>query len=82
MESAFVQLKKALSADCELYIPSPEGEYRIHVDACNHGVGAVLEQEKTPNGSGSLALFSVAGLKARMGRDKELGAPPTKRLRH
>ena len=37
MESAFVQLKEALSAECELYIPSPG-------DACDHGVGAVLEQ--------------------------------------
>ena len=32
MESAFVQLKEALSAKCELYIPSPYVEYRIHVD--------------------------------------------------
>ena len=43
MESAFVQLKEALSAECEFYIPSPDGEYRINVDACDHGVGAVLE---------------------------------------
>ena len=45
MESAVVQLKKALSAECELYIPSPDDEYRIHVDPCDHGVGAVLEQQ-------------------------------------
>ena len=30
MESAFVPLKEALSAESELYIPSPDGEYRIH----------------------------------------------------
>ena len=30
MESAFVLLKEALSAECELYIPSPDGEYCIH----------------------------------------------------
>ena len=47
MESAFVQLKEALSAECELYIPSSDNEYRIHVDACNHGVGAVLEQQNS-----------------------------------
>ena len=45
MESAFVQLKEALSAECELYIPSPDSDYRIHVDVCDHGVGAVLEQQ-------------------------------------
>ena len=44
MECAFVQLKEALSAEFELYIPSPDGDYRIHVNACDHGVGAVLEQ--------------------------------------
>ena len=45
MDSAFVQLKGTLSAEFELYIPSPDSEYRIHVDACNHAVGAVLEQQ-------------------------------------
>ena len=44
-ESAFVQLKEALSAECKLYIPPPDSEYLIHVDACEHGVGAVLEQQ-------------------------------------
>ena len=81
MESAFFQLEEALSAECELYIPSPDGEYRIHVDACDHGVGAVLEQIN-PEGTGSLVLFLAASLKARMGRDKELGAPASKRLMH
>ena len=37
---------------------------------------------KTPKKSGSLALSSAASLKARMGRDKELGAPASKRLMH
>ena len=49
MESAFVQLKEALSAECELYIPSPDDEYGIHVDACDHGVRAVLKN-RTPRG--------------------------------
>ena len=37
---------------------------------------------KNPKESGSLALFSAASLKARMGRDKEFGAPASKRLMH
>ena len=49
MESAFAQLKEALSAECELYIPSADDEYGIHVDACDHGVGAVLKQ-RNPEG--------------------------------
>ena len=81
MEPAFVQLKEALSAECELYIPSPDGEYRIHVDV--RAMELVLSwNNKTRKGSGSLALFSAASLKARMGRDKELGAPASKRLMH
>ena len=81
MESAFVHLKKALSAECEMYIPSPDSEYHIHVDACDHGVGGVLEQQ-TLKGSGSVALILAASLKARMGRDKKLAAPVSKRHKH
>ena len=58
MESALVQLKEALSAECELYIPSPGGEYRIHVDACDHGVGAVVEQQSPEGEWKPCAFFS------------------------
>ena len=58
IESAFVQLKEALSAECELYIPSSDGEYRIHVDACDHGVGAVLEQQNPEGEWKPCAFFS------------------------
>ena len=58
IESAFVQLKEALSAECELYIPSPDGEYPIHVDACDHGVGAVLEQQNPEGEWKPCPLFS------------------------
>ena len=58
MEFAFVQLKEALSADCDLCIPSFDGEYRIHVDACNHGVGAVLEQQNPEGEWRPCAFFS------------------------
>ena len=58
MESAFVQLKEALSAECELYISSLDGEYHIHVDACNHAVGAVLEQQNPEGEWKPCAFFS------------------------
>ena len=58
MEFAFVQLKEALSAECELYMPSPDGEYRIHVDACDHGVGSVLEQQNPEGEWKPCAFFS------------------------
>ena len=58
MEPAFVQLKEALSAECELYIPSPDGEYHIHVEACDHRVGAVLEQQNHEGESKPCAFFS------------------------
>ena len=58
MESAFVQLKESLSAESELYIRSPDVEYRIHVDACDHGVCAVLEQQNLEGGWGPCAFVS------------------------
>jgi hypothetical protein len=67
MESAFVQLKEALSAECELYIPSPDGEYRIHVDACDHGDGAVLEQQN-PEGEWMPCAFFSRKLEGKDGK--------------
>ena len=67
MESAYVQLKEAVSAECELYIPSPDGEYRIHVDACDHGVGAVLEQQ---NHEGEWKPCAIFGRKLE-GKDRK-----------
>ena len=58
MESAFVHLKEALSAECDLYIPSPDCEYRIHVDACDHRVGAVVEQQNPDGEPKPCAFFS------------------------
>ena len=71
MESAFVQLKDALSAECELYIPLPDSQYRIRVDACDHHVGALLEQQYS-EGKWKPCAFWGANLKAGMGRDLEL----------
>ena len=67
MESTFVQLKEALSAECELYIPSPDGEYRIHVDACDHGIGAVLEQQN-PEGEWKPCAFFSRKLEGKDGK--------------
>ena len=67
MEPAFVQLKEALNAECELYIPSPDGEYRIHVDACDHGVGAVLEQQN-PEGEWKPCAFFSRKLEGKDGK--------------
>ena len=71
MESAFVQLKEALSAECELYIPSPDGEYRIHVDAWDHGVRAVLEQENPSFFSRKLEGKDGKGQRACSTREQE-----------
>ena len=67
MESALVQLKEALSAECELYIASTDGEYRIHVDACDHGVGAVLEQQN-PEGQWKPCAFFGRKLEGKDGK--------------
>ena len=67
MKSAFVQLKEALSAECGLYIPSPDSEYRIHVDACDHGVGAVLEQQN-PEGEWKRCAFFSCKLEGNDGK--------------
>ena len=45
MKSAFVQLRETLSAECGWYIASRNGEHRMHAEACDHRVGAVLEQQ-------------------------------------
>ena len=70
-ESAFVQLKEALSVSCTYHHST--------VNIASMWMHATMESvlslnNKTPKGSGSLALFSAVSLKARMGRNKELGA--------
>ena len=59
MQSASIQLKEALSAECALYIPSPDGEYRINVDACYHGVCARLRTTKPRRGVQALHPFQL-----------------------
>ena len=81
MESAFVQLKEALSAECELYIPSPDGEYGIHVDACDHGVGAVLEQQ-IPTGEWKPCAFFSRKLEGKDEMGQRAWSTASKRLMH
>ena len=73
MEFAFVQLKEALSAECESNIPSPDGEHRIHVDACNHGVGTVLEQQN-PEGEWKPGVFFSRQLEGKDGKGQRAWA--------
>ena len=45
MRENFARLKEAICEKTALYIPTADGEYAIHVDASDFGVGAVLEQQ-------------------------------------
>ena len=45
MRENFSKLEDAICEKTALYIPSADGEYAIHVDASDFGVGAVLEQQ-------------------------------------
>ena len=67
MKTNFEKKKQAICTTCELYIPSPEGEYAIHVDACTYGIGAVLEQ-KTPNGNWVPCAFFSRKLEGKPGQ--------------
>ena len=49
---------------------------------CGGGWLVLSWNNKILKGGGSLALFLAASLKARMGRDKELGPPASRRLMH
>ena len=67
MRDNFEKIKQAICTTCELYIPSPEGEYAIHVDACTYGIGAVLEQ-KTPDGKWVPCAFFSRKLEGKPGQ--------------
>ena len=45
MRENFEKIKTSLCEACSLYIPSDQGEFAIHTDASDHGIGAVLEQK-------------------------------------
>ena len=50
MRQSFAKIKEALCEKCALYIPNDTGEYAIHPDASDFGIGGVLEQQM-PDGS-------------------------------
>ena len=58
--------------------------HHLTVNIASMWMHATMESwnNKTLKGSESLALFSAASLKVRMGRDKELRAPATQRCMH
>ena len=41
----FEKIKTSLCGACSLYIPRDQGEFAIHTDASDHGIGAVMEQK-------------------------------------
>ena len=67
MKTIFEKIKQAICTTSELYIPSPEGEYAIHVDTCTHGISTVLEQ-KTPDRKWVLCAFFSQKLEGNCGQ--------------
>ena len=57
--------KEALCEKCALYIPNDTGEYAIHTDASDFGIGRVLEQQ-LPNGTLAPCAFYSKRLEGQM----------------
>ena len=53
----FEKIKTSLCEACSLYIPSDQGEFAIHTNASDHGIGAVLG-EKDDQGNWRPCAFS------------------------
>ena len=66
MRPSFAKIKEALCEKSALYIPNDTGEYWIHTDASDCGIGGVLEQQ-LPDGSWALAPSTQKNSKARSG---------------
>ena len=58
MRENFEKIKKSLCEACSLYIPIDQGEFAIHTDASDHGIGAVLEQKDDQGNWRPRAFFS------------------------
>ena len=58
MRENFEKIKTSLSEACSLYIPSDQGEFAIHTDASDHGIGAVVKQKDDQGNWRPCAFFS------------------------
>ena len=56
MRQSFAKVKEVLCEKCALYIPNNTGEYAIHTDASDFGIGGVSEQQ-LPDGSWAPCAF-------------------------
>ena len=63
MHQNFEKIKPSLCEVCSLYMPSDQGEFAIHTDASDCGIGAVLEQPDD-RGNWRPCLFSVESSRA------------------
>ena len=58
MHEMFEKIKTSPCEACSLYIPSDQGEFAIHTDTSNHGIGAVLELRDDQGNWRSCAFLS------------------------
>ena len=70
MRQSFAKVKEALCERCALYIPNDTGEYAIHTDASDFGIGGVLEQQ-LPGGSWAPCAFYSNKLEGQIQYDPE-----------
>ena len=58
MRENFAKIETSLCEACSLYTSSDQGEFAIHTDASNNGIGAVVEQKDDQRNCPPCALFS------------------------
>ena len=59
MYENFEKIKSSIVDTCELYIPNPDGEFALHVDASQYGIVPNLEQQQ-PDMCVWLYLMAIA----------------------
>ena len=65
MPQNFAKIKGALCEKCALYISNDTGEYALHTDASDSGIGGVLEQQ-LPDGSWATCAFYSQNLEGQI----------------
>ena len=58
MRPSFAKIKEALCHQCGVYIPNDTGEYAIHTDTSDCGIGGVLEQQLAGGSWAPCAFYS------------------------